>query len=258
MPPGAVVELNPELGTIRVNWDTAATDREWYFGTGIHALWGLKAGNQHWSDALLAFTFDGTPQDLGPYLTDPYWSSRYAPTPGFSWIPFYEEVATRLLAFRDDRPALAATTGRAVPVGPNLGYLVTDQFADGNSGPIREIDPFTVMGTFNRGMTDENRRAVAQAIASMLGVSHPLPTDFDGIPILNNQKSWFISYSKNRLLQRRAGAVANAGRRSGVRRRSVAGAARRVRRRLQRRAARPRCEVEPVAGPVLGAASARS
>ena len=118
--------------------------------------------------------------------------------PGFSWIPFYEEVATRLLAFRDDPAGLAARLVELSQSVPNLGYLVTDQFSDGTSGPIREIDPFTVMGTFNRGMTDENRQVVAQAIASMLDVSHPVPTDFDGIPILNNQKSWFISYSKNR------------------------------------------------------------
>ena len=197
---GSISALNPELGTIRVNWDTPTTEREWYFGTGIHALWGLKGGNQNWSDALLAFTFDGTPQDLAPYLTDPYWSSRYAPTPRFQLDPLLRGDGQPAAAHTGmNGPTLAAKIVEHARANPNLKYLITDQFPDGSSGPIRDMDPFTVMGTFNRGMTVENRRAVASGIASLLGVTQPLPEDFDGIPVLNNQRSWFISYSKHRL-----------------------------------------------------------
>jgi DNA polymerase III delta prime subunit len=195
---GAVTSVDPNTGTVDVAWEPTPSGREWYLWTSAHTIWAVTPGEHAMSDDMLRFAFDGGSQDFGPYLSDRYWKPRFAPLPGFTWIPFYEEVATRLLAFRDDPADLAARLVTLSETVPNLGYLVSDQFADGGSGPIREIDPFTVMGAFNRGLTDDNRLTVAQGIASVLGVSHPLPTDFDGIPILNNQKSWFISYSRDR------------------------------------------------------------
>jgi 5-methylcytosine-specific restriction protein B len=75
-----------------------------------------------------------------------------------------------------------------------------DQFADGSSGPLKDICPFTAMGIFNRGITDANRKAIASELASLLGVSEPVPDSFEGIPILNNQKSWFFGFDNKRQL----------------------------------------------------------
>jgi 5-methylcytosine-specific restriction protein B len=69
-----------------------------------------------------------------------------------------------------------------------LGYL-QDKFPDGSSGPLQDICPFTVMGTFNRGMTDANRKLIAAELAKLLGVTVPVPATFEGIPVLNNQRS---------------------------------------------------------------------
>ena len=226
---GSISAVNPELGTVRVTWDTAATDREWYFGTGIHGVWGLKGGKENWSDALLAFTFDGEPQDLAPYLSYPYWASRYAPLPSFSWIPFYEQVASRLLAFRDDPAGLAARLVELSQSVPNLGYLVTDQFSDGTSGPIREIDPFTVMGTFNRGMTDENRQRRRPGDRLDAGRLASRPDRLRRDPDSQQPEVVVHQLLEEPVPRRCAGAVADPGRRGGARRCSVAGAARRVR-----------------------------
>src|SRR5690606_6629381 len=78
-----------------------------------------------------------------------------------------------------------------------LGYL-QDKFADGSVGPLQDICPFTVMGTFNRGLTDANRTVIAGELAKLIGVTVPVPPSFEGIPILNNQRSWFFRYADKR------------------------------------------------------------
>jgi 5-methylcytosine-specific restriction protein B len=54
------------------------------------------------------------------------------------------------------------------------------------------------MGTFNRGMTDANRKLIAAELAKLLGVTVPVPATFEGIPVLNNQRSWFFRYADKR------------------------------------------------------------
>jgi 5-methylcytosine-specific restriction protein B len=65
--------------------------------------------------------------------------------------------------------------------------------------PLTEIDPFTFFGTFNRGTKDKERLAILSGVKSLLGASSEMPADFDGIPILNNQRSWFVAYLAKRV-----------------------------------------------------------
>lgn len=90
------------------------------------------------------------------------------------------ELADKLLAFKDDRQALIATLQHIyAELGMDLPTL--------DSGGIpTDIDPFTVYGLFNRGLTDNKRRAVALGIGGALGVQAPLHDDFVGIPTLVN------------------------------------------------------------------------
>jgi len=117
--------------------------------------------------------------------------------PRFRWTGFYEAIADRLLDFRDRRDELIAeihSIASRRSAFPNL----TDRFADGRSAPLTDIDPFTVMGTFNRKITDTNRKVIAGELASLLGVSDPIPEFFEGVPVLNAMKSWFFGYAKDR------------------------------------------------------------
>ncbi|OQB35914.1 MAG: 5-methylcytosine-specific restriction enzyme B [Candidatus Hydrogenedentes bacterium ADurb.Bin179] len=75
-------------------------------------------------------------------------------------------------------------------------YLI-DQFADDTRGPMKDICPFTLMGTFNRGITNAKRTEIAKGWADFLKIEEPIPVTFDGIPILNNLNSWFFNYEKN-------------------------------------------------------------
>jgi 5-methylcytosine-specific restriction enzyme B len=106
----------------------------------------------------------------------------------FSWIPFYEEVANRLVAWEDRQHELISLLKRVSDQGLPVTKL-QDQDEQGNKLLLEEIDPFTFVGVFNRGVTDENRRAIASEVKNFLGVEASIPQDFSGVPILNNQSS---------------------------------------------------------------------
>ena len=54
------------------------------------------------------------------------------------------------------------------------------------------IDPFSVMGVMNRRITDANRTLLAKILAEKFGVKIPAPTQFAGIPVLDNRRSFFV------------------------------------------------------------------
>ena len=113
----------------------------------------------------------------------------------FSWIEFYEAIADRLMDYHGDRrPLIEGIHDIASHVG-NLSYLQDKDSSDGSPYPLRDICPFTAMGTFNRQTTASNRTSIATEIARLLDVGVEVPSSFKGIPQLNNQKSWFFGYS---------------------------------------------------------------
>lgn len=194
---GTVVAVDEDAGALQVDWQRLESPRQWYFWTGVQALW-LVHGDHARGRELLDLTFGDGEQNLEEYLRQPFWASRYAPWPQFTWVPFYTEFATLLLAHRDDRSALVAAVRELAGREDKLSYLVTDRDRDGNRVPIADIDPFTLMGAFNRGTTDANRLRVAEALGHALGVTAKPPADFDGLPLLNNQNSWFVRFSPHR------------------------------------------------------------
>lgn len=98
----------------------------------------------------------------------------------YSWPRFFMELADKLLAFKDDRQALIATLQHV------YAELSVDLPTLDSGGIPTDIDPFTVYGLFNRGLTDNKRRAVALGIGGALGVQAPLHDDFVGVPTLIN------------------------------------------------------------------------
>ncbi len=115
----------------------------------------------------------------------------------FGWTDFYMEFADKLLAHRGDRMPLVEAVHQTF-AHPDLRFPLTDQFQNGFEGPLQDICPFTIMGTFNRGVADTNRRTIAAKLGKFLGVNEPVPSSFDGIPILNNQRSWFFGWARDR------------------------------------------------------------
>ena len=116
----------------------------------------------------------------------------------FSWISFYEAIANNILKYQNRRTELINGILEISLRVNGMGNLRTDQFADGSSGPLRDICPFTTIGTFNRSITLTNRQTIANEIAQFIGVSGIAPHAFPGIPTLSNMKSWFFRYDKDR------------------------------------------------------------
>ncbi|RRV46485.1 McrB family protein [Stutzerimonas stutzeri] len=197
---GTITENLNDGKRVKVDWAQAGPVREWYFYTHRGTVWRVQPGD--WmNDALIAFAFDGVPQDVDRFRNEPFWRERYGTISPekqrFAWTDFYEAVAEKLLSYKENRTPLIEGIHEIASRVPGLTYL-QDKFPDGTSGPLQDICPFTAMGTFNRSMTDANRKSIAGELAKFLGVTVPVPPSFEGIPVLNNQRSWFFSYADKR------------------------------------------------------------
>lgn len=197
---GTITENLNDGKRVKVDWAQAGPIREWFFYTHRGTVWRVQPGD--WmNDALIAFAFDGVPQDVDRFRNEPYWRERYGTISPekqrFAWTDFYEAVAEKLLSYKENRTPLIEGIHEIASRMPGLTYL-QDKFPDGTSGPLQDICPFTAMGTFNRSMTDANRKSIAGELAKFLGVTVPVPPSFEGIPVLNNQRSWFFSYADKR------------------------------------------------------------
>lgn len=115
-------------------------------------------------------------------------------TNSFTWTTFYMEFADRLLAYKEQRHELLDLL-EEVYADLNMRYPFTETE---NRKPIDDICPFTVIASFNKGITNENRTAIALAIGNKIGVKAEVPIEFDGIPVLNNMKAWFFGYKADR------------------------------------------------------------
>jgi 5-methylcytosine-specific restriction enzyme B len=115
----------------------------------------------------------------------------------FTWVPFYEEAATLLNSWKGKQKELIAFLERLRADGLKVTPL-SDKDAQGSRALLEEIDPFTFLGAFNRGIREDQRLGIIKAVKAFLQVNSPIPSDFDGIPILNNQQSWFIAYRSER------------------------------------------------------------
>ena len=111
----------------------------------------------------------------------------------FPWISFYEELAIKLLEYKDKRKSLIVF----------LQQLCTENdikfpFVENDNNIVEDIDPFTVFGIFNKGITNENRIKICRVFKKAFNIQADIPANFDGIPVLNNMNSWFFAGKNER------------------------------------------------------------
>ena len=118
-------------------------------------------------------------------------SENYITGNRFDWIPFYHDFAKALLPYRVKQDVLIEGIKEAYQkTGIKLPTLDDD-------GTIAHMDPFTVLGLFNKsGMKDDKRLRIISALAEAFQVSTPLPTRFDGIPVLYPLGATFYPFSQ--------------------------------------------------------------
>ncbi|MGO5144071.1 AAA family ATPase [Catenibacterium mitsuokai] len=110
----------------------------------------------------------------------------------FEWINFYSEFATKLLEFKNNRAKLIADIQSAYSaINMKLPKLERED-------SIIDIDPFTVFGLFNKGITNANRIAILESFATVFKIKSKVPNNFDGIPVLNNLKATYYGFKDDR------------------------------------------------------------
>src|ERR671918_17297 len=118
-------------------------------------------------------------------------------TDQFTWILIYQELAQKLAGWEDRQQELISFLEEL----RTQGFVITplnDKDGDGARFLLREIDPFTFFGVFNRRITYDQRIAILSQIKQHFGLQKDLPEDFNGVPVLNNMRSWFFPNQASR------------------------------------------------------------
>lgn len=121
-------------------------------------------------------------------------------TTKFTWVPFYTELAHKLLEYKNKRHELIDFIFAEDGLLEFSNYL---HLKDKNQR-IDDIDPFSFFGMFNRGLNESNRLKVLEKIKNRFNINADMPSDYYGIPVLNYMRQFFyhwddIKESCNRL-----------------------------------------------------------
>ena len=111
-------------------------------------------------------------------------------TSTFTWKPFYSELATKLLPFQKNREELVKILNGVYETINQKNPLKSNAKEKG----VSDIDPFTVLGLINRGITAENRIIALTEFKKAFKMESEVPSDFDGVPQFNNMRAWLFTY----------------------------------------------------------------
>ena len=111
----------------------------------------------------------------------------------FDWVAFYKAFANTLLQYKNNREILVEKVEKIYELtGIDIPTLERNK-------QIVDIDPFTIFGLFNKSsMTVDNRIKIISTVASLFDIKAPIPTSFDGIPLLNNQNATYYYFIDER------------------------------------------------------------
>ena len=119
------------------------------------------------------------------------------PESGFTWIPFFTELADELATWRNRQSELISFLESLREQGLNVTSL-RESKAGGGKGQMTELDPFTFIGVLNRGIKQEDRFAIARAYRDKFGLSAASPEDFADVPLLAGLSARFMRDERER------------------------------------------------------------
>ena len=111
----------------------------------------------------------------------------------FKWTDFYMELATAFLPYKNKRNELIEIL-KVIFKDAGMNF----PFKEKGKEIYEDICPFTIYGSFNKGITNANRIALLTEFAKRFNVKAEIPTDFDGIPVVMNLSAWFFAYKDHR------------------------------------------------------------
>ena len=109
----------------------------------------------------------------------------------FDWIPFYTELAKKLLGYKEKPEELASLIYENFDRETEIKFL-----HDGDGSDFNEIDPFTIFSIFNRNT--KIRMDLLLKIKSVFGVEAEAPTSFEGIPTQHSMNASFYCFTNDR------------------------------------------------------------
>lgn len=107
----------------------------------------------------------------------------------FEWIPFYEELAKKLLSYEDDSKKLVKL------IYDNFDRNTQIKYLHDNGYDLPDIDPFTVFAISNRNNSE--RINIVLKMKDVFDLKSKAPTTFLGIPLQNRMNSMFIVFEKD-------------------------------------------------------------
>ena len=114
----------------------------------------------------------------------------------FTWKPIHKEAVRRILSF-SERSRSCSRFCEKWSRRVSRSSALTTRAAEGPV-PLAEIDPFTFFASFNRGITEDNRKEDWRFLKKKWDLPASVPDDFAGLPVLHNMKSWFFPYVRSR------------------------------------------------------------
>lgn len=108
----------------------------------------------------------------------------------YDWTNIYQEFANKLLEYKNNRVELI---NKLEEIYNELGVKYPLEYRNER---LSDVCPFTVIGMFNKHITDENRIKIISKIKEKFNLDFDVPTDFSGIPVLNNQRARFYAHDK--------------------------------------------------------------
>ncbi|MGJ5703291.1 AAA family ATPase, partial [Staphylococcus equorum] len=64
---------------------------------------------------------------------------------------------------------------------------------------MKDIDPFTIFGLFNKSsMKESNKIKILEIISELLNIKAKVPSDFDSIPTINNMGATYYDFEDYR------------------------------------------------------------
>lgn len=193
---GTVKKNHGDGRFLDVEWQACEPIKEWFFYTHLKTIWKVQPDD--WcAKALINYAFYGAQQDYDRFRNTPFWAERYGDRkiqePKFLWTDFYQELATALLSYKNNRKPLVKAIHEISGKIDGLNIL-SDRDNGGTLKPMEDICPFTVFALFNRQIKEETRKNILREFGKFLNIERELPAAFQALPVVNNQRTWFFAY----------------------------------------------------------------
>lgn len=114
-------------------------------------------------------------------------------------MPFYTELAKKLLKYKNDRkPLVDWIYSDLSAVKGNKGNSLVNYIKEQDGSNVKDIDPFSVFAIFNRNTTHIKRMEFLSLFKKHFDVEAEVPIGFDGVPTVDSRRSFFFQWELDR------------------------------------------------------------